>query len=146
VGQIYSMISSTLYKYFEGESYMIKQIGQIMLYVNDQEKAVKFWTEQAGFVVRSENDNGHGMKWFEIAPTREAATSLVLHNKQLIAEMQPELNLNTPSIMFFTENLDQLYSHFINEQIKVGEIVELPSGRVFNFADHEDNYFAVMEV
>jgi lactoylglutathione lyase len=25
------------------------------------------------------------------------------------------------------------------------EIVNMPSGRVFNFADNEENYFAVME-
>lgn len=28
---------------------MIHKVGQIMLYVNDQDDAVKFWTEKAGF-------------------------------------------------------------------------------------------------
>ena len=124
---------------------MINQIGQIMLYVNDQELAVQFWTEQAGFVLRSETDTGQGMKWYEVAPSHDAATSFVLHNKQLIAKMQPELNLNTPSIMLFTDQLDHLYNAFKEKQIKVGDLVEMPTGRVFNFADHEDNYFAVME-
>lgn len=36
---------------------MIKQVGQIMLYVNNQDEAVNFWTEKAGFQVLAEEDN-----------------------------------------------------------------------------------------
>ncbi len=124
---------------------MINKIGQIMLYVNNQDEALKFWTDKVGFSVVSEEDNGQGLRWFEIAPTKEAETSFVLHNKELIAKMQPELNLHTPSIMFYSENLEKLYKDFSDKNIKVGEIVTMPFGRVFNFADNEDNYFAIME-
>ena len=124
---------------------MISKIGQIMLYVNNQDEAREFWTEKVGFSVISEVDNGQGMKWIEIAPTKEAETSIVLHNKELIAKMQPELNLGTPSLMFFSKDLDKLYSDLLNKNVTVGEIVNMPSGRVFNFADGENNYFAVME-
>ncbi|MCJ8006489.1 VOC family protein [Lederbergia wuyishanensis] len=124
---------------------MINQVGQIMLYVHNQDESLKFWTEQVGFVVISETDTGQGMKWFEIAPSKEAQTSIILHNKDLIAKMQPELNLGTPSLMFFTEDLDKLYQDFTENNITVGEVVNMPSGRVFNFADREENYFAVME-
>lgn len=121
------------------------KIGQIMLYVNNQDEAVKFWTETVGFSVISEDDNGQGMRWIEIAPTKDAETSFVLHNKALIAEMQPELNLNTPSLMLFTDNLDGLYKNLTEKKVTVGEIMTMPSGRVFNFADNEGNYFAVKE-
>lgn len=59
--------------------------------------------------------------------------------------MNPEMNLGTPSIMYYTDQFDALYSDLQNKNIKVGDILELPSGRVFNFADYEDNYFAVSE-
>ncbi|MBY9078498.1 VOC family protein [Paenibacillus sp. HN-1] len=122
---------------------MINQLGQVMLYVSNQDESKVFWTEKLGFEVISEEANGQ-MKWFEVAP-KGAATSIVLHSKELVAKMNPEMNLGTPSLMFFTEDFDQLYSDLTNKKVTVGEIVELPSGRVFNFADHEDNYFAVME-
>lgn len=48
-------------------------------------------------------------------------------------------------LMFFSENLDELHRDLSTKNIKVGDIVTMPSGRVFNFADIEDNYFAVME-
>ena len=50
------------------------------------------------------------MRWIEIAPTKGAETSIILHNKEVISKMSPELNLGTPSLMFFSENLDQLYT------------------------------------
>lgn len=124
---------------------MINQIGQIMLYVTNQDEAKEFWTEKVGFSVISEEDNEQGMKWIEIAPTKEAETSIILHNKEIIAQMSPELHLGTPSLMFFSEDLDNLYSTLSKKNVTVGEIVSMPTGRVFNFADNENNYFAVME-
>jgi lactoylglutathione lyase len=124
---------------------MISKIGQIMLYVNDQDVAVKFWTEKMGFVVKAEEDNGTGFRWIEIAPSLESETSIVLHNKDFVAKMSPGLNLGTPSLMFYSENLEEFRSDLSNKNVFVGEIVNMPSGRVFNFADDEENYFAIME-
>lgn len=115
-----------------------------MLYVNDQAKAVQFWTEKAGFVVISEEDNGH-MRWYEIAPTAEAGTTLVLHDKAVVAEMSPGVHLGTPSLMFYTDNVDELYKTYADKGVTLGQLVEMPQGKVFNFADDEGNYFAVME-
>ncbi|NHM31938.1 VOC family protein [Neobacillus terrae] len=124
---------------------MINVVGQIMLYVNDQDEAVNFWRDKVGFTVVSEQDNGQGMRWIEIAPTNEAETRIILHDKELISKMEPELNLGTPSLMFFSKNFDSLYSDLTSKNVTVGEIVNMPAGRIFNFADNESNYFAVME-
>ncbi|MFT9847014.1 VOC family protein [Aneurinibacillus sp. REN35] len=124
---------------------MISKVGQIMLYVNNQDEAANFWTEKVGFSIISEENNEQGMRWIEIAPAKGVETSIILHNKEFVAKMSPGLNLGTPSLLFFSENLDELRSHLSNQNIKVGEIVTMPSGRVFNFADNEENYFAVME-
>ncbi|QGQ45387.1 VOC family protein [Metabacillus sediminilitoris] len=124
---------------------MINILGQVMLYVNNQDESLQFWTEKAGFTLLSKEDTGEGMKWFVVAPTNDAQTSIVLHNKELVAKMSPGVNLETPSLMFFSENIDKLYNDFLEKNITVGEIVKMPGGRVFNFADNEENYFAVME-
>lgn len=126
------------------ELFMIRQIGQVMLYVNDQDTAVKFWTEKIGFVVLADQEEG-GVRWIEITPTKEAQTTFVLHNKEVIAKMQPDLNLGTPSIMFYADHIEDLYQDFQAKGVKVGDLVMMPMGRVFNFADHENNYFALVE-
>lgn len=126
---------------------MISSVGQIMLYVNNQDDAVDFWTEKVGFHVVSEENNGQGIRWIEVAPKKGAETSIVLQNKEFVAKMSPGLNLGTPSLMFFAEDFDQLYKDLSNKNVTVGEIVNMPfdKGRVFNFADNEENYFAVLE-
>ncbi|CAG9620256.1 VOC family protein [Sutcliffiella rhizosphaerae] len=124
---------------------MISKLGQVMLYVNNQDDAVVFWTEKVGFIIISEENTGQGMRWIEVAPTKETQTSIILHNKDFVAKMSPGLNLGTPSLMFFTENLESYYQELLSKGVKVGKIVNMPSGKVFNFADGEENYFAVME-
>jgi len=123
---------------------MIQKLGQVMLYVNNQDRSKAFWTEKLGFKVKAEEDNGEGMRWIEIAPPG-ADTTIVLQNKAFVAKMHPELNLSTPSLMFYTDNAEQLYNDLKGKNVKVGDLVEIPGGKVFNFADEEENYFAVME-
>ena len=124
---------------------MVTQIGQIMLYVNNQDDAVEFWTEKAGFHVVAEENDKSGMRWIEISPTSGVETSIVLHDKVFVEKMSPGLHLGTPSIMFVSENLAALHSQLSSKGVTVGEIVDMPLGKVFNFAVNEENYFAVME-
>lgn len=122
---------------------MIQQLGQVMLYVNDQEQAKQFWIEKLGFELISDVDNG--LRIITIAPTDDAHTSIVLHDKKKIQEMSPELNLGAPSLMFYGENLEVLYEEYQAKGITVGELVSMGFGKVFNFADDEGNYFAITE-
>ena len=124
---------------------MFKSLGQVIIYVKDQEIAKNFWLEKAGFHLVSELEFGPGMKAIEIAPQKDVPTTLVLHNKDIIAKMQPELNLGTPSLMFYCENLEGLYEKLKNSGVTVGDLVTMPTARVFNFSDDEGNYFAVRE-
>ncbi|TFJ46241.1 glyoxalase/bleomycin resistance/extradiol dioxygenase family protein [Carnobacterium divergens] len=124
---------------------MITNLGQIMLYVEDQKAVAQFWIEKIGFVILAEEQVDNGFYWIEIAPTKEATTSIVLHNKAMIAKMQPELNLATPSLLFDSANLDETYRIFKEKGVTVGDLVTMPDRRVFNFSDNEGNYFAIQE-
>ncbi|WP_151734174.1 VOC family protein ['Paenibacillus yunnanensis' Narsing Rao et al. 2020] len=124
---------------------MIRQIGQVMLYMEDQDQAVRFWRDKVGFVVVEEVDHGDGLRWIEIAPQAGAPTTFVLQNKAWVARHEPELNTGTPSIMLYSDDVEGLYRSFQEKGITVGEMVEMGGGKVFNFADDENNYFAVMQ-
>lgn len=126
------------------ESIMIQQVGRIMLYVDNQEEAKNFWTQQVGFsVVDDQTENG--IRWIEIVPSKDAQTSFILHDKKIISKLEPELTLTTPSLMFYTPNVEELYETFKQKGITVGEMVTTSSGKGFNFADSENNYFVVVE-
>ena len=124
---------------------MINILGQVMVYVYNQDEAVKFWTEKVGFTVISEEDNGEGMRWIEVAPQKDSETTIVLHNKEVIEKMTSAINLGTPSLLFFTEDIKKLYKKLTNNNVTVGEIIDMPTGKTFNFADSEGNYFAVID-
>ncbi|WP_033542868.1 VOC family protein [Planococcus sp. CAU13] len=125
---------------------MISKLGQVMVYVDDQDKAVKFWTEKAGFsVIFDGGSEEMGIRWIEIAPSGDSATTIVLHDKGVVSKMSPELDLGTPSLMFYTEDVESLYADFKERGVTTGELVDMGVGRSFNFADDEGNYFAVMQ-
>ncbi|EAD1220203.1 VOC family protein [Listeria monocytogenes] len=124
---------------------MIEKIGQVMLYVENQAAVRDFWVEKLDFVVVSEEVVNGEIQWIEIAPTKGVETTFVLQNKKKVAEMNPEMNLGTPSILLFGNNVTELYEEYKNKGITVGDLVDLPMGRVFNFSDNEGNYFAICE-
>ncbi|EAH4080191.1 VOC family protein [Listeria monocytogenes] len=124
---------------------MIEKIGQVMLYVENQAAVRDFWVEKLDFVVVSEEVVNGEIQWIEIAPTKGVETTFVLQNKKKVAEINPEMNLGTPSILLFGNNVAELYEEYKNKGITVGDLVDLPMGRVFNFSDNEGNYFAICE-
>ncbi|ANU17932.1 glyoxalase [Planococcus maritimus] len=123
---------------------MISKIVQVMVYVRDQDAAATFWTEKMGFTVLQDQDND-GMRWIEIAPRGDAETSIVLHDKNLLEQMDTGLSLEAPSLLFYADHFEQMHSELAEKGVTVGDIIDMPTGRTFNFADTEDNYFAVLE-
>ncbi|HHQ0673153.1 TPA: VOC family protein, partial [Listeria innocua] len=109
---------------------MIEKIGQVMLYVEDQAAVRDFWVEKLDFVVVSEEVVNGEIQWVEIAPSKGVETTFVLQNKKKVAEMNPDMNLGTPSILLFGTNISELYEEYKNKGITVGDLVDLPIGRV----------------
>lgn len=124
---------------------MIKSLGGVMLYVDDQVQSIEFWKDDLGFVVLSEEELPEGFKGIEVAPGEQSETSLTIFDKAFIKKYSPELDMGTPSLMFEVDDIDDLYEEMKGKEITVGEMTDMGNGKVFNFADREDNYFAVME-
>ena len=45
------------------------------------------------------------------------------NNKDFVAKMSPGLNLGTPSLMFYSDHLEELQSDLSNKNVIVAEIV-----------------------
>ncbi|WP_086312170.1 glyoxalase [Enterococcus sp. 7F3_DIV0205] len=114
---------------------------KIMLYVTNVEESSKFW-QKIGFVEK-ERDAVDGTLVVEIAPSETAETMIVLYDLEFIQQHSPEVAGNTPSLMFFADDVISLYKNMKDAGVRVGELVQLPTGLVFNFADNDENYFAV---
>lgn len=124
---------------------MIQRLQEVMLYVQDQEKAKQFWTSHFDFQVASD-ETFQGMRVITLKPTDVAQTAIVLQDKAKVEAMAMGVNTGTPSLMFGTTDIDALYDDLKSKGIQVGEKMTLPTGTVFNFADDENNYFAVRQI
>lgn len=124
---------------------MIRKIGKITLYVSDQESAKKFWTEKLNFVVKFEQEMGPNMKWIEVGPSEDEFTTFVLYNKEMMKKQNPNTNVEHPSIILSTDNIDETYEEIKNNGAKVGKIMKMPYGSMFNFFDEDGNQYLVRE-
>lgn len=82
------------------------------VYVDDQEKALRFYTEVLGFVKKSDFSNGT-YRWLTIASAEEpegTELQLALNNNPTAKTYQHALfQQNQPAAMFFTDDLQADY-------------------------------------
>ena len=82
------------------------------VYVDDQEKALHFYTEVLGFVKKSDFSNGP-YRWLTVASAEEPeGTELQLavnSNPAAKTYQQALFQQNQPAVMFFTENVQADY-------------------------------------
>lgn len=124
---------------------MIEKLSHVTLYLNDLETAKEFWIRKIGFHL-FEDVEVNGVRRIEIAPTLQAETKVVLLDKHIIAQISPEVNLDTPSLLFQTADIHTFYNYLKSKNVKVGELVTAPFGTTFNFCDDEQNYFSMYQV
>ena len=78
------------------------------VYVDDQEKALRFYTEVLGFVKKSDFSNGP-YRWLTVASAEDPdGTELQLalnNNPAAQAYQQAQFRQNQPAAMFFTDDL-----------------------------------------
>lgn len=115
-----------------------------MLYVNDTEAAMTFWTEKMGFVITDQADS-EGFKSFEVAPSLDSATKFGIHNKDMVAQANPGMNVGFPSLLFEADDLEAEYKILTENGVATNLIMEYQGMVHFTFQDNEGNYIAVRQ-
>lgn len=120
---------------------MIKQIGTVAIYVEDQQKAKSFWTEKVGFELVADRPMGPNANWLEVAP-KEAKTRLVIYPK---AMMQGYENMKA-SIVFECDNVANTYETLKANGVEfLGEPQEMQWGTFVQFKDEDGNQFLLKQ-
>lgn len=116
---------------------MITQIATVGVYVEDQEAARKFWTEQVGFEVRANHPMGPGANWLEVAPPG-AQSRLVIYPRK----MMPNWAEMKPSIVFECSDIQQLFEAMKGRGVTfLEEPKAMPWGSYARFQDLDGNEF-----
>lgn len=114
---------------------------QLMIYVDDVAKARDFWLGLDFSLVEEQEMDGTLV--VEMALNEGAAVHFVLYDREFIERHSPEVATNSPSLMFFSDDIFTLYKKMEAKNVQVGELIQLSDKYVFNFADLDGNYFAV---
>lgn len=118
---------------------MIKKIGTVAIYVDNQESARSFWIEKVGFELRNNIDMGNGMSWMEVAPNG-AESCLVLYPKALMKNFD-ELK---PSIVFWCDDIEQACVNLKKSGVTFAkELTSMAWGKFASFFDEDGNEFGL---
>lgn len=120
------------------------KIAKITTYADDQQQMKLFWTEKLGFEVIAENQMGPNMTWIEVG-SKALAVTVIIYDRALMNTQNPEMNTNSPHIMFTTSNAKQEYERLESCGVHVFEYQEMPYGTMFQFSDIEGNKYVVRE-
>ncbi|MDN9009029.1 VOC family protein [Brevibacillus laterosporus] len=119
---------------------MIKHISTVGVYVEDQQKALAFWTEKVGFIVYANFPMGPKATWLEVGP-ENAQTRLVLYPKAMMknwAELKP-------SIVFECDDIYKLYEDLQAKGVDVDKPNEMEFGIFTFFRDEDGNQFGLKQ-
>lgn len=124
---------------------MINNISKVTIYVQNQEEAKKFWVNKLSFFVKFEQQMGPNMKWIEVAPSESSETSFVLYDKNMMKAQNPNINVEHPSIILSTTDIEKAYEEMRKNFIEVGELMTMPYGKMFSFKDLDNNSYLLRE-
>ncbi|WP_195989216.1 VOC family protein [Clostridium sp. D53t1_180928_C8] len=124
---------------------MIKKIGKITLYVNNQEEAKAFWTKKMNFVVKLEQSMGSNITWLEVGPSEESFTTFIIYEKNLMLAQNPKANVLHPNVILSTNDIEETYNQMKINGIETDEIMKMPYGSMFKFKDQDGNDYLIRE-
>ncbi|HIW64566.1 MAG TPA: VOC family protein [Candidatus Stackebrandtia excrementipullorum] len=134
------------------------RIDVIGVLVDDQDKAVRFYTEKLGFTVRQDVAVGEA-RWLSVGSSEQPdGPQLLLEprdNPNATIEGQPAAHryqqalyeAGIPFTMFTVNNIAAEYRRLTGAGVAfVGNLVEVPGGKTAVFDDTCGNLIAIMEV
>jgi lactoylglutathione lyase len=83
---------------------MIRKIATPAVYVEDQRKALEFWTNQVGLKVKREKAMGPQASWIEVGPS-DAESSIVIYPKSMMQDWAER----KASIVFECDNIHKTF-------------------------------------
>src|SRR5215216_2450168 len=122
---------------------MIRGIHQVVVDVEDQDRALAFWTEAMGFELAQDAPYGDE-RWLEVR-TPDGAVTIVLTRRQAERPTASE-ELPTSNIMFYCDDLPATYDELKARGVEFPQPpVEQPFGWWSLLEDSEGNRFALRQ-
>ena len=120
---------------------MIAGVSKVVIEVDDQARALQFWTEKLGFELHQDSPYGEE-RWVEVR-TPEGELILVLTPRRGDRPSAPDM-LPTSNVFFCCDDLTETYEQLLARGVRFPQApVELSFGWWSLFEDQEGNRFAL---
>jgi predicted enzyme related to lactoylglutathione lyase len=122
---------------------VIGGVTQVGIEVEDQDRALAFWTEKLGFELVQDAPYGNE-RWLEVrTPDKAVVVVLGLRQGELPTPSHP--SLPTSNVFFYAEDLQQTYQELRVRGVEFPQPpIEQPFGWWSQFQDSEGNRFALV--
>lgn len=119
------------------------KIGYVVLYVTDPDACLDFWTQKVGMVEKDRKQAGD----FSIVKVgfANAETSFELVPLELMKDNPHGLDLATPSIAFYVEDLQAKRDELVKRGVEATEVGSPTGAESFAFGDNEGRWFAALK-
>jgi predicted enzyme related to lactoylglutathione lyase len=118
-------------------------VTKVVVEVEDQDRAKRFWTETMGFELVQDAPYGEE-RWLEVR-TPDKAVVLVLGVRQGERPTAPDPSLPTSNVMFYAEDLQQTYKELRARGVEFPQPpVQQPWGWWSMFQDPDGTRFALV--
>jgi lactoylglutathione lyase len=117
----------------------ITGIRTISIPVDDQDAALRFYTETLGFKVLRDNPTPNGGRWIELAP---GGDNVVV----TLEPAAPGLTRGAIGIRFTTDDAEAAHEALVGAGVDADEILRWPGvPAMFAFRDPDGNAFSITE-
>lgn len=99
---------------------MIRGVNMVILTVDDQDRALEFWTEKVGFTVGTDASYGEGHRWLEVV-SPDGQVKIVLSKRmpgQLDTREEAPTELPTASFFLYADDIEQTYRDLSAKGVK----------------------------
>ncbi len=119
------------------------KVGYVVLYVKDINSCLDFWTKQIGLKIKETNNVGQFL--ITRIGFENQDFSLELVPLEMMKDNPDGLDLASPSMCFYVEDIDENHKKLKNSQVQVTDISIHFGKKNFAFSDNEGRWFAVLE-
>jgi lactoylglutathione lyase len=117
------------------------KIATVAVYVENQDKALEFWTKKVGFVVHQRREMGPNSTWIEVGP-ENAESCIVIYPRS----MMEDWNERKPSVVFESENIQKQFEAMSRQGVEFTQPPkDMPWGKFAMFLDSEGNWFGLRQ-
>jgi catechol 2,3-dioxygenase-like lactoylglutathione lyase family enzyme len=104
---------------------MKQRISNVMLVVDDYDRAIEFFTAALGFVVHEDSQMGPGKRWVRVGPAGSAGPGIVL-GKAITPEQRASIGNQTGGRVFLFLETDDFWRDYRRLEAKGARFTETP--------------------